>query len=254
MLDSIQQQLAARKARRRRFDPLLVVGGLATVLLHAGAFGMVFYFKRAQAAPPPLQEKYVVARLVRLGKKKNPKHLPDKVMPTRATVPKKTVDLSAKAEDKPQPKPKEEKPEQADTSDRMRRALDMARDLSDAQREADLEGDPNGSLAGTATRGNAGDAYITRIADLWNRTWSLPSIIPPDEAQQLYVLVVIRIDETGQVQVPIDLQKPSGNQHFDGSVKNAWRRIGKLPLPPPDRLTAILANGLALKLTWKGMQ
>jgi phenylpropionate dioxygenase-like ring-hydroxylating dioxygenase large terminal subunit len=197
----------------------------------------------------------VVARLVRLGKKREPKKLPNKVLPRPPTKKVEAVSYEADASDPPQPKKKKEKPDRdATLGDRMRRSLDKAALFEAAQAEIEAEGDPSGVVGGTATEAGEGDAYMTRIADLWNRTWTLPVIIPREEAKQLSVLLVLKIDREGTIEFPIAFDKSSGNDYFDSSIRAAWQEIRRLPLPPPDRMASILANGLALKLTWKGLQ
>lgn len=238
----------------RRFDPVAIIGLFATLLLHGGIVGVVYARRLAEAnRPPPPAETYVVARLVRLGKKREPKLLPQKVVPQPATVKPEAVSYDADASDPPKPKDKKPDPD-AKLSDKMRQSLEKAALLNEAQREIEAEGDPSGVAGGTATEAGEGDPYMTRIADLWIRTWTLPAIIPREEAKQLSVLMVLRIDERGQIEFPIVLDKSSGNEHFDNSVKAAWQQIKELPLPPPERLPSILANGMALKLTWRGLQ
>jgi len=239
--------------RRRGFEPILFAGLFFTALLHGGAVGLVLYLRHAaaNATPPPDTGSYVVAKLVRLGKKRDPKQLPDKIVPREATVKAKGVSYDAEPDDKPRQRKKHK---DAKLSDRMRSALDRAAALSNPALNTQPEGDPNGVVGGTATKAGAGDVYMTRIADLWNRTWSLPSIIPREQAKKLFVKVVIEIDKTGKIKLPITFTRKSGNDHFDASVSQAWQRIKRLPLPPGDRLAAVLANGLKLKLNWKGLR
>ncbi len=241
--------------QKKKFEPLAIVGLIVTLLLHVGTVvGIVLYRRSLEAAvKPPPPPSYVVARLIRKGRKKDPKKLPDKIVPQLSTMKKKTVDLSADEGAAPN-KPKKDKRE-AKLSDRQRNALDKLDLLARAQREIESEGegDPDGVVGGSAT-GKAGDRYMTRIADLWNRTWSLPAVIPRDRAKRLHVLVVINIDKNGRIQFPIQFDRKSGNTHFDSSIMLAWGRIKRIPVPPVDRLASILANGLALKLNWRGIQ
>jgi hypothetical protein len=235
---------------------MALLGLLATLALHGGVAGIIYVRQVAAAsAPPAPAEKYVVARLVRLGKKRDPKRLPQKVVPPPPTEKPETVSYDAAADDPP-PRRDKPRPKQRDAqvSDRMRRALERAALLGEAQREIEAEGDPNGVAGGTATEASAGDPYITRIADIWNRTWTLPAIIPSDDAQGLQVLMVLRIDGEGNIRLPVEFDRGSGNPHFDASIKAAWARIRKIPAPPAGRRASILVNGLALKLTWKGLQ
>ena len=244
-----------RRSRKRRFDTMMFVGLIATLVLHGGALFGVLYVRNAGAHEDvPPARKYVVAELVRKGKKRDPKKLPDRVVPVKATVEREVVDRSASADDRPVTKKRKDRPRHADLADKMRRAFRHAEFEDASARQSDVEGDPHGVAHGTATQKRAGDLYMTRIADLWNRTWSLPSIIPSQDAKRLYVLIVVRIDATGTISFPIQFDRRSGNSHFDNSVRAAWQRIQRLPLPPPDRLAQILSRGLALKLTWRGMR
>lgn len=237
---------------KRRFEPMVLVGLFFTLLLHVGSVGGIIWYRRAQAAaaaaaPPP---SYVVARLIRKGVRKDPKKLPDKIVPQQSTQKAKGVDYTGELQDAAnKPKNKRNLP----ISDRQRNALDKIDLLAQAQREIEGEGDPNGTPGGTATAGE-GDPYMTRIADIWNRTWSLPAVIPQDEARRLFVLVVVRVDKDGNIKFPVEVQRGSGNSHFDSSITMAWQQIRQIPAPPPARLASILAHGLRLKLTWRGMQ
>ena len=242
-------------AKRKKFEPMAVLGFIVTLLLHGGSVGGIILYRASleaaqRPAPPP---SYVVAKLVRLGKPKDPKKMPNKRNPIAATHKAEGIDLSADANDAPaRKKPKKERA--GKEADKMQASLDRAELMAAAQQEIEQEGSPDGVVGGTARTASEGDAYMTRIADLWNRTWSLPSIIPKEEAKSLFVLLVLNIDKTGRLQFPLQFDQPSGNAHFDNSVKAAWKKIGKIPLPPPDRFAAILANGLGLKHTWRGLQ
>ncbi len=244
--------------RKRGFEPIAILGAVVTILLHGGAIvGVTLYRRSLQAAEkPPPPPSYVVAQLLRLGKPIDPKKMPDKILPREATHKEEGVDLGADANDAPSKKQKKDEDRDSKVSDKMRRALGKAELLSEAQRQIDSEGegDPNGVAGGTATKASGGDPYITKIADLWNRTWSLPSVIPRSEAQTLYVLVTLKIDAQGTLQLPLQFDRRSGNAVFDNSISAAWTAIKQLPQPPPDRFAAILAHGLRLKLNWKGLQ
>jgi hypothetical protein len=257
-----EEQVAAartgRLSRRRRFEPIAIMGVVVTLLLHGGTIGGVLLYRETLSAAekPPPPPSYVVAKLVRKGKPRKKKKLPNKQVPQPATRKQETVDYTADADDAPARKKKDEPPRDRDAkvSDKLRRSLDKAELLAQAQREIEQEGSPDGVAGGTATEAGEGDPYMTKIADLWQRNWSLPAIIPRDEAKDLYVLLVLHIDEKGNIQFPLEFDRKSGNAHFDNSIVSAWKKIGKIPLPPPDRMASILANGLGLKHTWKGLR
>jgi hypothetical protein len=242
--------------RRSGFEPIAVLGIVMTALLHGGAIGGILLYRRSLEAAqvPPPAPSYVVAKLLRLGKPKDEKKLPDKIVPQAATKKEESIDLSADADDAPARKKKRDEDRDAKIDSKLRRSLDKAELLAQAQRDIEGEGSPDGVRGGTATKAQGGDPYMTKIADLWNRTWTLPAIIPRAEASRLYVLIVLHIDKDGTIQTPLQFDRKSGNTHFDNSVVAGWAAIKKLPQPPPDRFASILANGLALKITWKGLQ
>lgn len=240
---------------RKRFEPLAIVGLIGTILLHGGAVVGVLLYRRALLAeekPPPIGS-YVVAKLVRLGKPRDPNKLPNKEIPQRATRKEEGIDLSADVSDAPARK-RDRDLRKVDVSDKLRNALDKAELLAQAQQEIEGEGSPDGVAGGTARTAQEGDPYMTKLADMWIRTWSLPAVIPADEARRLYVLVVLRIDANGVIQFPLQFDRRSGNALFDNSIIAAWKQIKQIPKPPPDRFASILANGLPLKLNWEGMQ
>jgi hypothetical protein len=179
--------------------------------------------------------------------------MPNTRIPQQNLRKEEVADYTADDSDAPSRK-KPKKDREAKVADKMQRSLDRAELLAAAQQEIEQEGSPDGVVGGTATRASDGDAYMTRVADVWNRTWSLPSIIPKEEAKGLYVLLVLHISKTGRIQFPLQFDRKSGNAHFDNSVKAAWKTIAKIPVPPPDRFASILANGLGLKHTWRGLQ
>lgn len=239
----------------RGLDFITFGGLLVTILLHGGAIGGIFLYRQqlGTAAPPPPPDSYVVAKLVRLGKPREPKSLPNKIIPQPETAIEETIDLTADAHDAPS-KPKDKPDRDSKLSDKIRHSLDKADLLANAQADIEQEGSPDGVASGTATEASQGDPYITKIADLFRRSWALPAIIPRDEAKRLFVLFVLRIDAGGTIQTPIQLDRSSGNMHFDNSVVAAWQHIRRLPQPPPDRFASILANGLPLKITWRGLE
>lgn len=241
--------------RRRGFEPITIIGLIFTVLLHGGALVGAFIYKRkqAEATKPPPPQKYVVAKLVRLGKPRDKNKLPDKEVPRIATIKKSGVSYDGDPDAKPKKK-KKRKDRDAQVSDKLRRSFDKAAAFAKISDKANREGSPDGVAGGTAKKASKGDRYMTRVADIWNRNWSLPAIISPKKARSLYVLVVIRIDRSGRIKFPIKFDRKSGNTHFDASIRSAWSRIKRLPLPPGDRVASVLANGLALRLTWRGMR
>lgn len=239
----------------KRFDPLMLWGIMITVFLHVSIVGGSLAYRRWTMAKAPASNEpsYVVAKLVRLGKPRDPKLLPRKIVSKPPTEKVPALNLSADANDRPNP-PKQEAKKELSLEERLSQSFNKVETLEQAEEEIAAEGSPDGVASGTETEASEGDLYMTRIADLWNRTWSLPAIIPQEEAKTLYVLMTLKINRDGTIEFPLTIDRPSGNAHFDGSIETAWRQIAAIPLPPPERLDAMLSQGLALKLTWKGLQ
>ncbi|MCA9665225.1 MAG: TonB family protein [Myxococcales bacterium] len=243
----------SRFREKQKFEPMFLVGILVTAILHVGSVvGILIYRSRtAQAVRPPPPPSYVVAKLIRKGVKKPKKKLPDKIVPRAETIKKKAIDINADADAAPNKKKRPDKP-RAKLDDKQREALKKLQALAKAQRDIEQEGDPKG-VRGGASNARDGDRYMTRIADLWNRNWSLPAVIPRDVAKKLNCYVTLTIDKTGKI-TNVKIDRSSGNQHFDSSIKLAWARIKQLPIPPPDRLASYLAHGLRFRLNWRGMR
>jgi hypothetical protein len=258
MTEMTTQFEGARLGGKRGFEPVMIVGLVMTVLLHGTLFVGVYLYREAEAkkraAMPPPPGKYVVAKLVRLGKKRDPKKLPDREAPRMPTKKVRGVNLDADASDKGIKRKKKPRNRHAVVRNDLNASFDKIRPHAEIQPDKEVEGDPNGSKYGTYRKGSKGDLYYTRIADMWNRTWSLPAIIQRADAKKLFVQVIVKIDAAGNIQFPVKFTRSSGNEHFDNSIRTAWKRIRKLPLPPEERKKSVLAHGLKLRLTWRGIR
>ena len=137
--------------RRKGFEPIAIWGLVVTVLLHGGAILGVILYRRAllaaQSAPPP--GSYVVAKLVRLGKPRDPKKLPNKIVPREATRKEEGIDYSADANDAPARKKKKH---EGRDSDRLRNALNQTARFAAAQSDLEAEGSPDGVWLRARTR------------------------------------------------------------------------------------------------------
>jgi len=230
-----------------------IISALVATCIHVGiVLPLIFGFSFEKKAPK--EETYLVAKLVRLGKKKDKKKLPQKVVSPPETKVKPKIDYNAKIDEKPKPKPKKKPKDKkkVNLADQATRALDRISQINTAAPPPDIEGDPNGVAHGKALSAAEGDAYMTRIADIWNRTWSLPAVIDANDAKRLYVKAVIKITASGVVKQPIRITRSSGNAQFDDSITAAWSMIKRVPIPPESQ-QHLIRTGLKLKLTWKGM-
>jgi colicin import membrane protein len=226
-----------------RLWPLLLV----SVALHAGFVGVAFFVR-----PPALvnlEQKPIVARLVRLGEKRPEQWLPRNVPPQPEAAPRapdavpvpappapaqRTVALPAPAP-KVAPKPAPPRPASATSggkgSDALSRALDKVR-KDDKLASKERWGDPSGVAGGDATDGTEGDRYLGLVTEALQSSYRLPSTLSEQERRTLGATVVLTIEPDGRV-ATFRFEKRSGNASFDQALERAVRDA-RLPPPPPE--------------------
>lgn len=228
-----------------RLWPLLVV----SVGLHAGFIAAAFLVR-----PPPivnLEQKPIVAKLVKLGEKRPEQWLPRREAPPPEAAPRapdavpvpvpapaappaqKTVALPAPkvAPSKPPPP----RPASAVTggkgSDALSRALDKVRkDEKLASRER--WGDPDGVPDGEAGDASEGDRYLGLVTQALQASYRLPATLSEQERLALRATVVLTIEPDGRVS-SFRFERRSGNAGFDQALERAVRDA-RLPPPPPE--------------------
>ncbi len=227
--------------RPDRLWPLL----LASLALHAAVLGVAFYVR-----PPaivPLDQKPIVAKLVRLGEKRPEQWLPRREVPVAEAAPaapnavpvpappappQKTVALPSP---KPAPKPSPPRPASATPggkgSDALSRALDKVR-KNDALASKERWGDPSGSPLGEATDASEGDRYLALVTQALQSSYRLPATISEQERMYLKATVVLTVEPDGKVS-SFRFEKRSGNAAFDQALERAVRD-SRLPPPPPE--------------------
>jgi TonB family protein len=206
-------------------------GFFATLLIHVSLVALI-YFAHVKS-PPPIEvpRDLIVTKLVALGKPREKFWLPRIVEPPRPKAPVPTLNLTDDANAAPTPK-EAPKPEDADISKEMRRALKRAQLLAQAAPEEPAEGSLTGSAEGTSTQGAQGDAWATAVHNIVRNAWVTPvGLITDAELRGLVAKVKISIGEDGTLSNPV-VQKSSGNPYFDDSCIQAVKAAGKVPPPP----------------------
>lgn len=241
-------------ARRNRLDPLLLVGIGVSVLLHGGMAVAILYERTAAARPvKEAPRDFVVARMVRLGRKRPPNWLP--VIPARpAAGPRAGIRLSHDAQ-AAAAKKAEERRERVEEAKAYRRADTLAKVFAAAQKELDQEGDPRGSPTGTATEATPGDEYATACAEAVQKVWTVPPAILLPEATlgRLQAQVRVIIDGRGKV-YDAKVKEPSKNRYFDASLKDALGRLKSLPAPPKGLMKGYPRVGIILLFEGKDLK
>jgi colicin import membrane protein len=237
-----------------RLWPLLLV----SVALHAAFIGVAFFVR-----PPAivnLDQKPIVARLVRLGEKRPEQWLPRRDVPPPEAAPRapdavpvpgppapaqKTIAVpSPKAPPKPAPpKPAASSISGGKGSDALSRALDKVR-KDDKIASKERWGDPSGVPGGDATDGSEGDRYLGLVTQALQSSYRLPATLSEAERRSLGATVVLTIEPDGRV-ASFRFEKKSGNAAFDQALERAVRDA-RLPPPPPELRQRFRTVGLGV--------
>ncbi len=229
-----------------RLWPLVLV----SVALHVAVLGAAFFVR-----PPAivnLEQKPIVAKLVRLGEKRPEQWLPRRDVPPPEAAPRApdAVPVPVKSPTPPAPAertvalpapkivpktPTPPRPASAVTggkgTDALSRALDKVR-KDDKLASRERWGDPSGIPDGDATEGSEGDRYLGLVTQALQSSYRLPATISEQERLHLAAIVVITIEPDGKVS-SFRFEKRSGNAAFDQALERAVRD-SRLPPPPAE--------------------
>lgn len=231
----------AYRPETRRAGSGLSGGVLLTLLVHAGLAAAIVLGRRADAHGTEAPRELMTTELVQFGKPREKFWLPRIAQPPRPKAPPSQIKVSENANAPAAPK-EAPRPENADVSKDLKRALDRARKLAVAAEDEDPEGSLSGSRAGTATQASQGDACATAIRDAIRAHWNAPGGLLSDMTN-LETRVLVRIGSDGTVSGG-QVLKSSGTPLFDDSCVDAVKatpRIPDLPAGCPSRV-ALLCN------------
>lgn len=222
----------------------LVVGLLTVVGAHgvlpAGFFGAMWLLTALGLAIPPdmrerpiSEEKVIAAEFVQLGKKFDPRKLPNRKVPP---VVKRRPDAVAVSKnmnpEKRERRERKERPPKA-VDDLLNNLVDRTKDFAEDV-EVEQEGDPEGIQGGTATEARAGNIYLGKLVVFFRKGWELPVTL--QDPDQMVATAAITIGDDGRLRA-VRINKSSGNPDFDHSVvvrvENLIRANAKIPEPPP---------------------
>jgi colicin import membrane protein len=246
---------SALTRRRERLWPLLVV----SLALHASVVALAVLHQPAPVID--LEQKPIVAKLVRLGERRPPGLLPRKeadapaapapgppvaVAPPAAAAPPQPsppakVAVAAPATKTP-PKPRPTQPAASGTpqsSSAGSRPDPLAAALARVRREQVLGvgapspyGDPAGDPEGDSSEGSAGDHYLALAVRAIHSQYRLPTTISERDRVHLRATVVLFVEPDGTVSRHL-FEKRSGNAAFDDALERAIRSV-RLPPPPTE--------------------
>lgn len=202
---------------------------LVSLAAHAAILGYAFLHR-----PPPivdLDQKPIVAKLVRLGEKRPAEWMPVKEEPPppppapAAAVPVPGPAPAAPAPPAPKSAARPARPDPlASVLDRMRR--------EEARSRRPAYGDPGGSPEGLASDAGEGDRYLALVTQALQSSYRLPSTISEQDRMHLKATVVLTIEPDGRVS-GFRFERRSGNGAFDDALERAIRQT-RLPPPPAE--------------------
>ncbi len=229
--------VATALGRRERLWP--------TVLLSAGLH--LFVVSWAVVRRPPaaldLDQKPIVARLVRLGEKRPEDFLPRKEAPPPPAAPPApaAVPVAAAPAKPAAPAPGAAPPKAAPPSSTGKSGTTLASVLSKVRRDAEQDryGAPDGDPLGDSETGSEGDRYLALVDRAIKANYHPPLTIPERERLHLETTVVVWVEADGRI-VRFRQERSSGNSQLDGAVERSIKAAPRLPPPPePLRRTGI---------------
>jgi len=228
---------------RRGFDPMLVMGAVVTIVVHAAVFaGYLITRPKSNDGPPLLVGNFVDAQLVRFGRPRDLTFLPHKQGVVKTKGPVEGIKVAKDLNALPRLEPDKKQPDVIDPLKKTH--ADLFKNLKDPDQpegfQEDGVGSPTGSRAGTATEAK-GDPYILALIDQIGTAWTVPTTIKDTELATLSADVCLTIAGDG-VMTRFQFIRKSGNSQFDSSLEATLGTIKQLPAPP-DRFRAAASRG-----------
>jgi colicin import membrane protein/protein TonB len=229
--------VASALSRRDRLWPAI------TASLVAHALAVAWTAARQDAPPLHLDQKPIVAKLVRLGEKRPEEWLPRREAappPAAAPAPKVAVPAAPAAAKPAAPSPAAKAPAPSPAPAAVAgppRAgpASLASILSKVQRDVDERrfGDPGGDPAGDSDTAE-GDQYAALVDRALRANYVVPATVPERERMHLEADVILWIEPDGRI-TRWKQDRPSGNPTFDAAVERTLRATARVP-PPPEHL------------------
>ncbi len=238
--------------RRERMWPAVAT----SAVVHAGL--IIFALVRTPAPEIDLQQKPIVAKLVRLGEKKPEQYLPRKEAPPPPPAPAAPAPIAtpgpapqphAVAIAKPDPKPAPPRATSPRPTTTNGSGNTLASVMSKVQKQVDEKqwGSPDGDPSGDSDTGEEGDRYLALVRREIQANYNAPATISDRDRLHLKGTVVLFIAPDGRIS-RWQLETPSGNSAFDAALERAIRSTGRLP-PPPDAMKDLYRRGLQVVFT-----
>ncbi len=237
--------VATALGRRDRLWPAV----LASAAFHVAL--VTWAVARRPAPELVLDQKPIVARLVRLGQKRPDEDLPRKEQPPPPAAPPAPVAVAPAAPPAPArpsvPVHGAAPAKPAPSGNGRSGTATLASVLSKVQRQQDEErwGDPDGDPSGDSETGSEGDRYLALVVRELTANYVLPKTISQGEAASLRATVILYIEPSGRV-AGHSFERRSGNSAYDAALERAIQNA-RLPPPPPALREPYRSQGLGVK-------
>ncbi len=223
--------VATALRRRDRMWPAVIF----SVVVHA--FLVAWAVVRRPPPPMDLDQKPIIAKLVRLGEKRPEEWLPRKdaappppappspsAAPVAAPAPQKPAAPAAKAP--PQPPAPSAAGKPGGTS--------LASILSKVQKQVQDQryGAPDGDPGGDSDSASEGDRYLALLRSALVSAYVVPATISERERMYLKATVVLFLEPSGRL-VDFRFETRSGNPAYDAALERAIRGA-RFPPPPAE--------------------
>lgn len=246
--------VATALRRRDRMWPAVIF----SVVVHA--FLVAWAVVRRPPPPMDLDQKPIIAKLVRLGEKRPQQLLPRKeeAAPPPAAATAAPVPIPAAKPQPPAPPPapvakakpvKPAPPPPRPTAARANGKGDvLASVLSRVKRDKALSepvyGDPQGDPLGDSSEASAGDQYLALVERSLRESYVLPATISEQDRMHLKATVVLFLEADGRV-LRYAFESKSGNGAFDAALERAIR-AARIPPPPTELRQKYRSEGLGV--------
>ncbi len=255
--------LLAGRVERLHTALLISVCAHATIL----AIALVATRAGADTSISKLDEPPIVAKLVRLGEERDPNLLPRKQAspppppPRQASTPspppaepepepaapaapsKKAPSEPSREESRPSERPATPERSEPDLDGAIERFLGSDPDARPD--DGPIFGSPDGDPYGDAAVATEGDRYLALVTRRLRENYRVPSIIGERDRLHLNATIVIYVGHDGRI-LRQEIERPSGNRHFDAALQAAVNASDPLPPPPPGWAERFRREGLGV--------
>ncbi len=237
--------VATALSRRDRMWPAVSLSVLAHAVL------VTWGVARRPPAPLDLEQKPIVAKLVRLGEKRPEEYLPRREEPAPPPAPPapKTVAIPTAAPTPAKaaaPAPKAPPKPPAPSASGAPGGTSLSSILSKVQKQADQErwGDPSGDPGGDSDT-SEGNPYFALVDRALRANYTAPVTIPERERLYLEANVILWIEPDGRI-TRWRREGTSGNATFDAAVERTLRVTPRVPPPPENLRESLRRTGIQL--------